>query len=115
MAKPEIIGYEPDPDADADAMRQAVRKRFEFGTDERGFYYAKKRAPHLKFHPQGDSRASMRLIGMRPVYRKRDFKATLYSNREGCSIRCRKCGYHWSTYRLPHDSAERHTRACRAE
>lgn len=115
MGKPRIIGYETDPNATVGQLMDAEQWSISYDSLN-GYQLVMNRWPYTVQPITDDNRtALMRYIGMRPVYRKRDFKATLYNDLEGCSMRCRKCGYHWSTYRLPHDSAERHTRACRAE
>lgn len=71
-----------------------------------GYAEVWKGPPGFTLIPGGFDQA--RYLRTRPIYRERDFKATLSNYSEGCSLWCRKCDYRWSTYRLPHDSARLH-------
>jgi hypothetical protein len=110
MGKPQIIGYKTDPNAAVWQLIGAEQWSISFDSLN-GEQLVMNRWPYTVQPITDDNRtAIMRYIGMRPIYRERDFKATLYNNLEGCSLWCRKCGYRWSTHRLPHDSAGLHQR-----
>ncbi len=110
MSKPQIIGYETDPNATNEQLSEA-----EFW-DIHGvgvWMEARMRSwPYSTVEINDDNRTEFfRAIGFRPVYQERNFRAEL-RNSGGYDLHCRRCNT-WETFTGrgpsgPHDMAAFH-------
>jgi hypothetical protein len=105
MGKPEIIGYQTDPNATREEQEHA--ELYEYGIDG-GELYLRRNGSDVKHYKQSeDWDVWMRWLGMKRVYKPREFHAKPAHG--GYRILCKTCGTTTLTSGyLPHDSAKMH-------
>lgn len=107
MGKPEIIGWEPDPNASPES--QALWGLYDIGKDAGGWYFQRSGMGSRLHLPIASERAvMMRWLGMKPVYREREFR--FVPDASGHQVTCKTCGETSWTGILPHDYARWHSR-----
>jgi hypothetical protein len=105
VGKPEIIGWTSDPDATEEERQHAAL--YEYGIDGEELYL-RRNGSNVKHYKQSeDWDVWMRWLGMKRVYKPRNFRATPRSG--GYLVYCEVCKINAYTDRhLPHDFAKIH-------
>lgn len=107
MGKPEITGWTTDPNATEEERQHAAL--YEYGIDGEKLYLRRNGSDVKHYKKAEDWDVWMRWLGMKRVYKPREFHAGSAGENGSYRVHCKTCAIDFiAVNMLPHDAAKLH-------